>query len=57
MGIGQLVVMSLLVRLERALPARDHAGVAARGRHANPPSYEVSGMREQLLGISAGSAL
>jgi ABC-2 type transport system permease protein len=25
--------------------------------HANPLSYEVSGMRELLLGISAGTAL
>ena len=46
-----------LLRLERPLPTRDHAGVATRRARINPLTYEVHGMRQLLVGISAGGTL
>ena len=57
MGIGQLVVMPLFFASSALYPlAIVPAWLRAIAR-ANPLSYEVHGMRQLLLGISAGGAL
>lgn len=55
MGIGQLVVMPLFFASSALYPIAIMPVWLRYVAHANPLSYEVSGMREQLLGISAGT--
>jgi ABC-2 type transport system permease protein len=57
MGIGQLVVMPLFFASSALYPLAIMPVWLRYVAHANPLSYEVSGMRELLLGISAGTAL
>ena len=57
MGIGQLVVMPLFFASSALYPLAIMPVWLRYVAHANPLSYEVSGMRELLLGISVGTAL
>jgi ABC-2 type transport system permease protein len=57
MGIGQLVVMPLFFASSALYPIAIMPGWLQVVAHANPLSYEVHGMRDLLLGISAGGAL
>ena len=57
MGIGQLVVMPLFFASSALYPLSIMPGWLQGVAHANPLSYEVHGMRDLLLGISAGGAL
>jgi ABC-2 type transport system permease protein len=57
MGIGQLVVMPLFFASSAPYPIAIMPGWLRVIAHANPLSYEVHGMRDLLLGISAGGAL
>ncbi|HET7807861.1 MAG TPA: ABC transporter permease [Gaiellaceae bacterium] len=57
MGIGQLVVMPLFFASSALYPLSIMPGWLQVVAHANPLSYEVHGMRDLLLGISAGGAL
>ena len=57
MGIGQLVVMPLFFASSALYPLSIMPGWLQVVAHANPLSYEVHGMRELLLGISAGGWL
>jgi ABC-2 type transport system permease protein len=57
MGIGQLVVMPLFFASSALYPISIMPGWLRIVAHANPLSYEVHGMRQLLLGISAGGAL
>jgi ABC-2 type transport system permease protein len=57
MGIGQLVVMPLFFASSALYPIAIMPGWLRVIAHANPLSYEVHGMRDLLLGISAGGAL
>jgi ABC-2 type transport system permease protein len=57
MGIGQLVVMPLFFASSALYPLAIMPGWLQVVAHANPLSYEVHGMRDLLLGISAGGAL
>jgi ABC-2 type transport system permease protein len=57
MGIGQLVVMPLFFASSALYPLSIMPGWLRVVAHANPLSYEVHGMRDLLLGISAGGIL
>jgi ABC-2 type transport system permease protein len=57
MGIGQLVVMPLFFASSALYPISIMPGWLRVVAHANPLSYEVHGMRQLLLGISAGGTL
>jgi ABC-2 type transport system permease protein len=57
MGIGQLVVMPLFFASSALYPIAIMPGWLQVVAHANPLSYEVHGMRDLLLGISAGGAV
>ena len=57
MGIGQLVVMPLFFASSALYPLAIMPQWLRVVAHANPLSYEVHGMRQLLLGISAGGAL
>jgi len=57
MGIGQLVVMPLFFASSALYPISIMPGWLRVVAHANPLSYEVHGMRQLLLGISAGGSL
>jgi ABC-2 type transport system permease protein len=57
MGIGQLVVMPLFFASSALYPLAIMPGWLRIVAHANPLSYEVHGMRDLLLGISAGGLL
>jgi ABC-2 type transport system permease protein len=57
MGIGQLVVMPLFFASSALYPLAIMPAWLRAVAHANPLSYEVHGMRDLLLGISAGGTL
>jgi len=57
MGIGQLVMMPLFFASSALYPLAIMPQWLRVVAHANPLSYEVHGMRQLLLGISAGGAL
>jgi ABC-2 type transport system permease protein len=57
MGIGQLVVMPLFFASSALYPLSIMPAWLRAVAHANPLSYEVHGMRDLLLGISAGGSL
>ena len=57
MGIGQLVVMPLFFASSALYPLSTMPAWLRVAAHANPLSYEVHGMRQLLLGISAGGHL
>jgi ABC-2 type transport system permease protein len=57
MGIGQLVVMPLFFASSALYPLSIMPGWLRVVAHANPLTYEVHGMRDLLLGISAGGIL
>jgi ABC-2 type transport system permease protein len=57
MGIGQLVVMPLFFASSALYPLSVMPTWLRVVAHANPLSYEVHGMRQLLLGISAGGTL
>jgi ABC-2 type transport system permease protein len=57
MGIGQLVVMPLFFASSALYPISLMPGWLQIVAHANPLSYEVHGMRDLMLGISAGGRL
>ena len=57
MGIGQLVVMPLFFASSALYPLAIMPAWLRTIAHANPLSYEVHGMRDLLLGISAGGVL
>jgi ABC-2 type transport system permease protein len=57
MGIGQLVVMPLFFASSALYPLSIMPRWLRVVAHANPLSYEVHGMRQLLLGISAGGRL
>jgi ABC-2 type transport system permease protein len=57
MGIGQLVVMPLFFASSALYPLSIMPQWLRIVAHANPLSYEVHGMRELLLGISADGHL
>jgi ABC-2 type transport system permease protein len=57
MGIGQLVVMPLFFASSALYPISIMPGWLQVVAHANPLSYEVHGMRDLMLGISAGGRL
>ncbi len=57
MGIGQLVVMPLFFASSALYPLAIMPPWLRIVAHANPLSYEVHGMRDLLLGISAGGWL
>jgi ABC-2 type transport system permease protein len=57
MGIGQLVVMPLFFASSALYPLAIMPVWLRAVAHGNPLSYEVHGMRDLLLGISAGGAL
>jgi ABC-2 type transport system permease protein len=57
MGIGQLVVMPLFFASSALYPLSVMPTWLRVVAHANPLSYEVHGMRQLLLGISAGGRL
>ena len=57
MGIGQLVVMPLFFASSALYPLAIMPAWLRVVAHANPLSYEVHGMRDLLLGISAGGWL
>jgi ABC-2 type transport system permease protein len=57
MGIGQLVVMPLFFASSALYPLAIMPAWLRVVAHANPLSYEVHGMRDLLLGISAGGML
>ncbi|MET0201225.1 MAG: ABC transporter permease [Gaiellaceae bacterium] len=57
MGIGQLVVMPLFFASSALYPLAIMPVWLRVVAHANPISYEVQGMRDLLLGISAGGLL
>ena len=57
MGIGQLVVMPLFFASSALYPLAIMPAWLRIVAHANPLSYEVSGMRDLLLGIPAGGRL
>ena len=57
MGIGQLVVMPLFFASSALYPLAIMPAWLRIIAHANPLSYEVHGMRDLLLGISAGGRL
>ena len=57
MGIGQLVVMPLFFASSALYPIAIMPAWLRIVAHANPLSYEVHGMRDLLLGISAGGWL
>jgi ABC-2 type transport system permease protein len=57
MGIGQLVVMPLFFASSALYPLSIMPAWLRVVAHANPLSYEVHGMRDLLLGISAGGIL
>ena len=57
MGIGQLVVMPLFFASSALYPLAIMPAWLRIVAHANPLSYEVHGMRDLLLGISAGGWL
>ena len=57
MGIGQLVVMPLFFASSALYPLAIMPVWLRVVAHANPLSYEVHGMRDLLLGISAGGLL
>jgi ABC-2 type transport system permease protein len=57
MGIGQLVVMPLFFASSALYPLAIMPAWLRVVAHANPLSYEVHGMRDLLLGISAGGVL
>jgi ABC-2 type transport system permease protein len=57
MGIGQLVVMPLFFASSALYPLSIMPAWLRVVAHANPLSYEVHGMRDLLLGISAGGML
>jgi ABC-2 type transport system permease protein len=57
MGIGQLVVMPLFFASSALYPLSIMPTWLRVVAHANPLSYEVHGMRQLLLGISAGGSL
>src|SRR5215217_1438608 len=57
MGIGQLVVMPLFFASSALYPLAIMPVWLRVVAHANPLSYEVHGMRDLLLGISAGGIL
>jgi ABC-2 type transport system permease protein len=57
MGIGQLVVMPLFFASSALYPLAIMPAWLRTVAHANPLSYEVHGMRDLLLGITAGGVL
>jgi len=57
MGIGQLVVMPLFFASSALYPLAIMPAWLRAVARANPLSYEVHGMRQLLLGISAGGTL
>ena len=57
MGIGQLVMMPLFFASSALYPLAIMPAWLRAVARANPLSYEVHGMRQLLLGISAGGWL
>ena len=57
MGIGQLVVMPLFFASSALYPLAIMPAWLRTIAHANPLSYEVHGMRDLMLGITAGGTL
>ena len=57
MGIGQLVMMPLFFASSALYPLAIMPAWLRIVAHANPLTYEVHGMRDLLLGISAGGRL
>jgi len=57
MGIGQLVVMPIFFASSALYPLALMPAWLRAVAHANPLTYEVHGMRQLLLGISAGGTL
>jgi ABC-2 type transport system permease protein len=57
MGIGQLVMMPLFFASSALYPLSIMPGWLRVIAHINPLTYEVHGMRELLVGISAGGIL
>jgi ABC-2 type transport system permease protein len=57
MGIGQLVVMPLFFASSALYPLALMPAWLRAVAHANPLTYEVHGMRQLLLGVSAGGTL
>jgi ABC-2 type transport system permease protein len=55
--LDQLVVMPLFFASSALYPLAIMPAWLRAVAHANPLSYEVHGMRDLLLGISAGGAL
>ena len=57
MGIGQLVVMPIFFASSALYPLALMPAWLRAVAHANPLTYEVHGMRQLLLGVSAGGTL
>jgi len=57
MGIGQMVMMPLFFASSALYPLSIMPGWLQVLAHVNPLTYEVHGMRQLLLGISAGGTL
>jgi ABC-2 type transport system permease protein len=57
MGIGQLVMMPLFFASSALYPIAIMPGWLQAIARGNPLTYEVHGMRDQLLGISSGGTL
>ena len=57
MGIGQLVMMPLFFASSALYPLAIMPQWLRVVAHVNPLTYEVHGMRQLLLGISAGGIL
>jgi ABC-2 type transport system permease protein len=57
MGIGQLIMMPLFFASSALYPLAIMPAWLRVVAHANPLTYEVHGMRQLLLGISAGGTL
>src|SRR5262249_44252309 len=57
MGIGQLVMMPLFFASSALYPIAIMPGWLQAIARGNPLTYEVHGMRQELLGISTGGSL
>jgi ABC-2 type transport system permease protein len=57
MGIGQMVMMPLFFASSALYPLSIMPGWLQAVARVNPLTYEVHGMRQLLLGVSAGGTL
>jgi ABC-2 type transport system permease protein len=57
MGLGQLIVMPLFFASSALYPLAIMPAWLRAVAHVNPLTYEVHGLRELLLGVSAGGTL